>query len=850
MAERLHPGVYVEERRRGLTAIQGVSTSNYGTVGFTPKGPVNVATLAINFDQAESTFGTFTEKGQVMTQLFAFFANKGVRAYIVRVVASDAEKALSPYTETHPPTDMDPRRGSAIGNPVSEEVIDTGDGATKAISGILTELPCRPGSVSITYKEAGTPVVAENTNASPAPNAVAVDFTGRIAGTVSPTDGPPIVPGTVILTTTVAAAPVTYTDPTKDGLLKDGGGQVRGYIDYKTGHYNLSVGTAAPDAASTITAGYTPVGTEQTVVDDGAGNLTGATLAAAGTIDYETGAVAFTIAAASAAPHDQNPIQAAYTQNAFHADPVSAGEWGNGLQFFTRGNEDYYARATASFSKHDVLIYLDGALKETFQSVQFTDPTAADYVATVVNEPLVGSKLLDIVEPSNADNKPSNLDGKQRTRAVAAGNGVATQFGSTGTADPDGYPDIPVGVRSLALETPIQPTSVQISFTDAAGVARVITDDGNGNLIGDVDPAAPVGFNRIDYTSGKFAFKTVAAVSAAETSHATPPTAPVPGSLVGAQHYLEPGATSNTDDFYGGYDGVAAIGRNQLTDPSLKTAREGVYALLTTDELLNIAIPDAAGDVTMAVDQVTEAETNGKWFIILASPPGMSPQQVKDWRRNTLGITSSYAALYYPYITIADPVTDLSLNIPPQGHIAGVYARTDATKSVGKAPAGTVDGRLDWTIGLERKLEFTEIDTFFQSQVNALIDTPQTGRVVWGARTLESPPDDFRYVHVRRLFNFLKASIYNSTHGFVFENVGAVLRGRIQLSVESFMLGLFNQGLFAGRKPQEGFQVICDETNNPKEVEEAGEVICDVYAAPNKPGEFIVFRIQQKFVGT
>jgi len=848
MAERLHPGVYVEERRRGLTAIQGVSTSNYGTVGFTPKGPTNVATLATSFDQAESTFGSFTEKGQVMTQTFAFFANNGVRAYIVRVVASDAVKALSPAT-----TPTNPRIGSGIGNPVSEETIDTGDGATKAISGTLAELPCRPGSVSITYKEAGTVVAgAEDTNASPAPDGAADSFIGRIAGTLA-TNGPPLVPGTVTLTTTVAAAPVTYTDPAKDGLLKDGAANVRGYIDYVTGQYSLSVAAGQePDALSTITAGYTSVGTEQTVTDDGDGALQGTTVAAAPApvIDYETGILSFTIAAASAAPHDQNPIQAAYIQNAFDVDPISEGEWGNDLQLQVRGNEDYLTRATHAYTKHDVLVVLDGTVEEIFDAVQFTDSTASDYVITILNEETTGSKLVEMDDPSNDDSKPSNLDGKLRTRAVAAGNAVATEFGSTAAADPDGYPDIPVGIRSLALETPVQPTSVSITFTDSAGVARTITDDGDGNLIGDIDPLAAVGFNQIDYDTGKFAFKTVAAVSEAETSHATPPTALVPGSLVNIQHYVEPSATLNTDSFSGGSDGVAAIGRNELTDPTLKTDREGMYALLTTDELMNVAIPDAAGDVTMAVDQVTEAETNGKWFIILASPPGQTPQQVKDWRRNTLGITSSYAALYYPYITITDPVSDNALNIPPQGHIAGVYARTDVNRSVGKAPAGTRDGVLNWSIGLERKLEFSEIDTFFQSQVNALMDTPQTGRVVWGARTLENPPDDFQFVHVRRLFNFLKASIYNSTHGFVFEDVGAALRGRIQLSVESFLLGLFNQGIFAGEKPSEGFQVVCDETNNPPAVEQAGEVICDVFVAPNRPGEFIVFRLQQMFSST
>lgn len=826
MAERLHPGVYVEERRRGLTAIQGVSTSNYGTVGFAERGPVDEAILVTSIDQFKRTFGDFTEKSQMPTHLFAFFANGGVRSFVVRVVASDAVLA-----------------DGFIGNPVSEEVLDTGDGSDKSVAGTLAELPVRPSSVSITYKEAGTPVAGEDTNATPAPDGAADSFAGRITGTL------PIVPGTVTLTTTVGMGSVTYTDPGKDGQLQDTGSDVRGFIDYETGHYSLSVATGQePDAASTIDADYTPAGTEQTVTDDGAGALNGSTLDAPGTIDYATGAVSFTVGAASAAPYDQNQILAAYTQDAFDIDPISAGEWGNGVQVQARGNEDFFTRATASYSKHDVLVLLDGEVLEIFSAGQFTDSTAADYFPTLINEPGTGSDLISLVEPSNDDSKPSNLDGKQRTRATGAGNGVLTDFGSTGAADPDGFPEIPVGVRGQAFETPVQPASVSISYTDLNGVARTITDDGDGNLIGDVDLGAPTGFNQIDYDTGKYAFRTVAAVSEAETSHAAmSPTGQVSGSLLSATHYLEPASTLNTDSLTGGSDGTAAIGRNELTDPSLKADRRGMYALLVPDELINLGIPDAAGDVTMAVDQVTEAEANGKWFVILASPAGMSPQEVKDWRRNSLGVSSSYAALYWPYIRITDPVTDQSASIPPIGHIAGVYARTDANKGVGKAPAGTVDGALGFSIGLERNVEFAEIDTFFQSQVNALVDKPQTGRVVWGARTLENPPDDFRFVHVRRLFNFLKQSIFNSTHGFVFENVGASLRGRIQLTVESFLKALFNQGLFAGSTFSEAARVICDETNNPPEVEQAGEVICDVFVAPNTPGEFIVFRIQQKF---
>jgi phage tail sheath protein FI len=179
-----------------------------------------------------------------------------------------------------------------------------------------------------------------------------------------------------------------------------------------------------------------------------------------------------------------------------------------------------------------------------------------------------------------------------------------------------------------------------------------------------------------------------------------------------------------------------------------------------------------------------------------------------------------------------------------------VYARTDNNKSVAKTPAGVEDGRLSFSIGLERKLEFAEIDILHPYQVNSLVDTPQTGRAVWGGRTLENPPSDFRFVATRRMFNFLKLSIFNSTHGFTFESVGESLQSRVRLSVQSFMTVLFSQGFFAGTTPSQAFDVICDVTNNPPAVEATGTLICDVYVATQVPGEFIVFRIQQKISQT
>jgi phage tail sheath protein FI len=231
---------------------------------------------------------------------------------------------------------------------------------------------------------------------------------------------------------------------------------------------------------------------------------------------------------------------------------------------------------------------------------------------------------------------------------------------------------------------------------------------------------------------------------------------------------------------------------------------------------------------------------------VLTTPEGMSPQQARDYRRFTLGINSSYAALYYPWVRIADPVRRRNVNIPPIGHVVGVYARTDANQSVGKAPAGTEDGKLLFSVGLERVLSFDEVDILDPNGVNVLMDTPQTRRCVWGASTLESPPGDFEFVHARRLFIFLERSTFNGSFVFVWQNIGPSLWTRVKTSMESFLDNVWRSGALKGETAAEAFTVTCDISNNPLEVQRAKEVICDVDAAINEPGKYVRFRFRRK----
>ena len=283
--------------------------------------------------------------------------------------------------------------------------------------------------------------------------------------------------------------------------------------------------------------------------------------------------------------------------------------------------------------------------------------------------------------------------------------------------------------------------------------------------------------------------------------------------------------------------------RGQFTDPDLAASKLGMFALNRVDEVMQLIIPDFAGDITVAGDQLDYAEGRGDIFVILSTPKGMDGQDAADYQSITFGRKSKYAAMYWPWIDVTDPLnSQKTLTIPPHAHIAGVYARTDKNKNVGKAPGGTVDGALQFLSGLESNPDKGERDTVYPVRVNPLINTTQTGLAVWGVRTMSPTSDVLKYVNAVRLFQFVEKSVFNSTFGFVFESITPGLYTRIKTTIDGFLNNLFQSGYLAGSTPLQAYFVVCDHTNNPPEVVNQGQVIVDIGIAPNKPAEFIIFR--------
>lgn len=210
--------------------------------------------------------------------------------------------------------------------------------------------------------------------------------------------------------------------------------------------------------------------------------------------------------------------------------------------------------------------------------------------------------------------------------------------------------------------------------------------------------------------------------------------------------------------------------------------------------------------------------------------PGVAPRQ------------SSWGAFYYPWIRVVDPATGEVVAAPPSGHVAGIWARTDASRGVHKAPANEpIRGAVDLTYRLTAA-EQGELNT---AGVNGLRFFSTEGIKVWGARTLAGSSSEWRYLNVRRLFAMVEESIVRSTSWIVFEPNDSTLWNMIRRDIGSFLLRLYSQGALMGRTPAQAFFVKCDEETNPPEEIDAGVVTTYVGLAPVKPAEFIVFKVSQ-----
>jgi phage tail sheath protein FI len=283
------------------------------------------------------------------------------------------------------------------------------------------------------------------------------------------------------------------------------------------------------------------------------------------------------------------------------------------------------------------------------------------------------------------------------------------------------------------------------------------------------------------------------------------------------------------------------------------------------DEVAIITAPGLPKEPGVWEDLMTYSETHENVFAILDSPLIVNDTQTNDFDIEQLSSpgtdnvprVSKNAAYYFPHIEIVDPAKQLQdadpvrqvgaryrgrTYVPPSGHMAGIYARTDEERGVHKAPANcVVRGAI-------------EVKYYVSKPYQEILNPPGINAIrimngaitVWGARTMGGDRNgEWKYINVRRFFLFLQESIDEGTQWVVFEPNDPALWDKIRLNVSSFLTNVWRSGALFGLTPEEAFYVKCDAELNPPEVRDLGQVITEIGVAIVRPAEFVIFRISQ-----
>jgi hypothetical protein len=285
--------------------------------------------------------------------------------------------------------------------------------------------------------------------------------------------------------------------------------------------------------------------------------------------------------------------------------------------------------------------------------------------------------------------------------------------------------------------------------------------------------------------------------------------------------------------------------------------RSGFGGLEMFEEITMVLAPDVVtaqvaglidfdGVKAIQTAMISHCELMGNRMAILDTPAGLNAQQVSDWRVNQAGFDSKFAVAYWPWLQIFDPSVGHNVAFPPSGYMAGIWSRNDDTRGVFKAPANEV---VQGAVGLEYNVTRGEMDMLNPEGVNSIKAFPGRGIRVWGGRTLSSDAE-WRYINVRRYFNYLEESILQGTQWCVFEPNDDRLWGRIRRTIQAFLVNEWRSGALFGATPKDAFFVKCDGENNTAESIDAGMVVCEIGVAPVKPAEFVIFKLAQFSGGT
>ena len=320
-------------------------------------------------------------------------------------------------------------------------------------------------------------------------------------------------------------------------------------------------------------------------------------------------------------------------------------------------------------------------------------------------------------------------------------------------------------------------------------------------------------------------------------------------------------ATDLSADAVGAAKNPAVITNEPLSggnDGSAVTAINNYSGFDTIPQSMVLNVPGFTDAVTVNA-AIAYAESRSDVFVIVDGKKDSSGKY-DDTVAQQISLVASYtassaAAVYYPSLTIADPTVGLGAAsgstklVGAGGAVAGLFAATDASRGVFKAPAG-LTARLAGAVAV-KALSNSDLDTLNSNSaaVNAIRFISGSGIVVMGSRTLKSGYVD-KYVPVRRTLIYLRKAMTDLTQFAIFEPNDPALWRRINSALSTFLTNFWSQGGLRGATPQQAYFVKVDATNNPQSSIDNGFVNIEVGVALQRPAEFIVIKISQFDGGT
>lgn len=824
MPEYLAPGVYVEEVPSGNKPIEGVSTSTAGMVGVTARGPVNEPTLVTSFAAFARRFGGYLDhriftNGRDLLPYAAegFFTNGGQRLYVTRIVgdnAAFAEVDLYGVPQSNPASTTLSGRVAAGGD---ELLIDDDTNISNGDTLLLLDGPR-----------------SEYVTATSDPTDSGIRLHGRLHHDHADGDA-------VVVQTVTEGAAQTVT-----GDMDAGGGLA------------LDAGDVAGLTAGDILR----------IRDTGDGSLTEyVTIATNGAADLVEPGLLFDHPQTTTEVHvvtmaDDTPsttLDGAASQNDFVL--VLADTSGFADDNVVRVG----AGGTAEFH---VVRNIVSSLSITTTPTQFIHSAGIEVIKQVPllrvharHEGQWGNSLrmriepVSILETAVSGNYVAGDSPVALGAVFGLGTGSVLAMTSGGTTTRQRVANVDVaqsevdfdGGVDVALNDEDEDEAVSIEFN------LIVELLNEADKVVESETFTDLG---IDPDHNRYALKIVGAFdrSSAEPedtgeselirlsdltkeddgddlADAADLRLSIP--YDGVDRHLDGG-----DDDLANIDDAAYIGE-PADDPDDRT---GIYSLENIDDISIVAVPGRnSQDVQNAI--INHCTLMRYRFGVLDAEEGA---KLKDVQKQRQLYDTTYGAFYYPWLVIGDRFGRNGdvLHIPPSGHVAGIYARSDVQRGVHKAPANEVVlGIRD----LEVRLTKGEQDILNPKHINCLRDFRDINRGlrVWGARTLSSDPE-WKYVNVRRLFLFVEKSIERGTQFAVFEPNAEPLWATVRRSVTNFLTAVWRDGALEGLTPEEAFFVKVDRTTMTQNDIDNGRLIVLVGIAPVKPAEFVIFRISQK----